>query len=73
MIGKLVNGKIVYSPPIYNFLSGGNWQDGFSKVSSTGGGEMKYDYSETDVEMVEGCRYRFELEDNIAKIIKRAK
>jgi hypothetical protein len=34
---------------------------------------MKYDYSKTDVEMVEGCRYRFELEDNIAKIIKRAK
>ena len=71
MIGKLVNGKIVYSPPIYNFLSGGNWKDGFSRVSSNGMVEKEYDYSETDVEMVELCYYKFELENNIAKIIKK--
>jgi hypothetical protein len=71
MIGKLVNGKIVYTPPIYNFLSGGNWKDGFSRVSSTGGDGQEYEYSKTNIEMIDGCRYEFELENGVAKIIKK--
>ena len=72
MIGKLINGKIIYHAPIYNFLSGGNWKDGWSKIQSTGG-EIRYDYDSTDVEMIEGCRYEFELENNVAKILKKVK
>lgn len=73
MIGKLINGKIIHYTPRYNFLSGGNWKDGWSGTVSTGGEKKEYDYLESDVEMVEGRRYRFELEGGVAKIIKRAK
>jgi hypothetical protein len=73
MIGKLINGKIVYHAPIYNFLSGGNWKDGWSNIQQSTGGEMRYDYNNNNIEMIEGCRYKFELEDNVAKIIKKVK
>ena len=72
MIGKLINGKIVYQTPIYNFLSGGNWKDGWSKIQSNKC-KMEYDYDSTDIEMVEGRRYEFVLEDNVAKILKKVK
>ena len=72
MIGKLINGKIIYHLPKYNFLSGGNWKDGWSKIQSTEG-KMEYDYDSADIEMVEGRRYEFELENNVAKILKKVK
>lgn len=73
MIGKLVDGKIVYYTPRYNFLSGGNWKDGWSGTVSTGGERREYVYSKTNIDMIEGRRYVFELKNNIAKIIRRAK
>jgi hypothetical protein len=71
MIGKLVNGKIVYYTPIYNFLTGGSWENGWSRTTTTGGSKIAYDYEETNIEMIEGSRYKFELENNVAIIIKR--
>jgi hypothetical protein len=64
MTGKLLNGKIVYHTPIYNSLSGGSWENGWSRTCTTGGDKIEYDYEETNIEMIEGYRYKFELENN---------
>lgn len=69
MNGKYMNGKIHYFTPRYNFLTGGNWKDGFSKVSSSGGNIEEYEILPTDIILEEGKWYDFELIDGKAKII----
>ena len=73
MIGKLINGKIVYHTPIYNSLGGGSWKNGWSWSKKTGGDKMEYDYLSDGIEMIEGYHYKFELENNVAKIIRKSR
>lgn len=71
MNGKYMNGKIHYFTPIYNFLAGGNWKDGFSKVSSSGGDKKEYEIIDSAAILKEGKWYDFELIDGKAKILTK--
>ncbi len=67
MNGTYKNGKIEYHHPIYHFLTGGNWKDGFSRSDHSGGYTSYYDVV-TEITLDEGKRYDFTLIDEKAHI-----
>ena len=68
MSGIYVQGKILYTLPGVNYLSGGTWKTGFSKIVKSPSVKFYYDIFPTDKVLVEGQRYKFELKDGIAHV-----
>ena len=67
MKGKFKDNKIIYVTPIYNFLTGGNWKDGWSGSGRSGGEIIEYDVvSNSDLE--NDKRYEFEIIDGKAQV-----
>lgn len=75
LFGKYKDGKIHYTSPIVNFLTGGNWKTGFSGVGRSGGDTVEYDIiNETDEVLEENKFYYFEIVDEKnAKIVGKSK
>jgi hypothetical protein len=72
MLGRYRHGKIVYTTPRYNYLTGGNWKDGFSRVASSGGEETEYEIDNKEMidESLPLKTYRFKLKKGKAFIVK---
>jgi len=67
MTGIFKNNKIKYSTPFINYLTGGNWENGFSRVQTDYPQDYEYDYV-SEKNLIDGETYEFELKDNIAHI-----
>jgi len=66
--GIYKNGKIEYRTPVVRALSGGNWKTGWSGIKKVGGDIKQYEVV-SDVDLIEGEYYRFEVIDGKAHII----
>lgn len=72
LYGRYVNGKMVYTTPIVNYLTGGNWKDGFSRVASGGGQKIEYEIinkEKIDMSARPDKTYKFNVVKKKAKII----
>lgn len=67
MKGTFRDNKIVYYEPIYNYLSGGSWTTGFSRVASTGG-TKEYPWV-ADFTPKEEQEYQFDLVGSTAHLV----
>jgi hypothetical protein len=70
MRGIYKNGKIEYRTPVVYALTRGNWKTGFSGNKKIGG-DVKYYEVVSDVELIEGERYKFEVVDGKAYILTK--
>jgi len=73
-LGSVRKGKMYYQEsPIYHFLKGGNWNDGFSGIGHTGGdeAELEIDNKELIDDSKPFCTYRFVIVKGKAVIVKK--
>lgn len=69
MSGKYIQGKIHHTSPIYNFLTKGDWKNGFSGIRRMGGNRSIFEVNAGSKILEEGKWYKFELIDEIAHIL----